>query len=64
MAGAAGRNTSCAPRPTATTSQVNLQVFRDLVWPVRFPGVQLAGDQTLYLLEVEHDTECWATKVS
>lgn len=44
--------------------QVNVQVFRDLVWPVRFPGVRLRGEQTLYLLDIEHGTEVWATKIA
>lgn len=44
--------------------QVNVQIFRDLVWPVRFPGVSLRGEQTLYLLDVEHGTEVWATKIA
>lgn len=44
--------------------QVNVQIFRDLVWPVRFPGIDLAGEQTLYVLDIEHGTEFWATKVA
>jgi hypothetical protein len=44
--------------------QVNLQVFRDLVWPVRFPGVHLRGEQTLYVVDVEHGDEVWATKIA
>ena len=44
--------------------QVNVQIFRDLVWPIRFPGIKLAGEQTLYVLDVEHGTEVWATKVA
>ena len=44
--------------------QVNVQIFRDLVWPIRFPGIKLAGEQTLYVLDVEHGTEMWATKVA
>jgi hypothetical protein len=44
--------------------QVNVQIFRDLVWPVRFPGIELAGEQTFYVLDVEHGTEFWATKVA
>lgn len=44
--------------------QVNVQLFRDLVWPVRFPGVQLRGEQTLYVLDLEHDEEVWATKTA
>jgi HNH endonuclease len=44
--------------------QVNVQLFRDLAWPIRFPGIKLAGEQTLYVLDVEHGTEMWATKVA
>jgi hypothetical protein len=44
--------------------QVNVQLFRDLVWPIRFPGVKLAGKQTLYVLDVEHGTEMWATQIA
>lgn len=43
--------------------QVNVQIFRDLVWPIRFPGIKLAGEQTLYMLDVEYGTEVWATRV-
>jgi hypothetical protein len=44
--------------------RVNVQIFRDLVWPIRFPGIKLAGEQTLYVLDVEHGTEMWATKIA
>jgi hypothetical protein len=44
--------------------QVNVQIFRDLVWPVRFPAIELAGEQTLYMHDVEHGTEVWATRVA
>ena len=44
--------------------QVDVQVFRDLVWPVRFPGVRLRGEQTLYVLDVERGTEVWTTKLA
>lgn len=44
-------------------AQLTVQAFRDLVWPVRFPGVRLGGEQTLYVLDVEHGTEVWATKI-
>lgn len=40
---------------------VNVQIFGDLVWPVRFPGVVLEGERTLYELDVEHDAEAWAS---
>jgi len=43
---------------------VNVQIFRDLVWPIRFPGIKLAGDQTLYVLDVEQGSEIWATRVA
>ena len=44
--------------------QVNVQIFRDLVWPIRFPRIKLAGNQTLYVLDVEQGNEIWATKVA
>lgn len=44
--------------------QVNVQAFRDLVWPVRFSGLALAGEQTLYVLDLEHGREQWATKLA
>lgn len=44
--------------------QVNVQIFRDLVWPVRFPGIELPSEQTLYVLDVEYGSEVWATKVA
>ena len=43
--------------------QVNVQIFGDIVWPVRFPGVALEGEQTLYVLDVDDGTEFWATKL-
>jgi hypothetical protein len=43
---------------------VTLQVFRDLSWPVRFPGVALHGEQTLYKIDLEKDEESWATRLA
>lgn len=43
---------------------VTLQVFRDLTWPVRFPGVSLQGQQTLYRLDLEKNEEWWGTKLA
>ncbi len=43
---------------------VLFQVFRDLCWPVIFPGVSLGGEQTLYWIDVEQGEEWWATKVA
>jgi hypothetical protein len=37
-------------------------VFRDLCWPVRFPG-RLRGLQTLYCLDLEQGSEYWATSL-
>jgi hypothetical protein len=48
----------------ADAVQVAVQVFLDLVWPIRFPGIKLAGEQTLYVLDVEQGTEMWATKAA
>ncbi len=45
-------------------AQVNVQIFRDLVWPVLFPAVELRGEQTLYVVNVERGSEFWATKVA
>ena len=45
-------------------THVHVQLFRDLVWPVRFPRVQLAGEQTLYVLDLEESTEWWATQTA
>jgi hypothetical protein len=35
-------------------------MFRDLCWPVRFPG-ELRGSQTLYALDLENGEEEWVT---
>lgn len=43
---------------------VTLQVFRDRAWPVRFPGVSLQGEQTLYRIDLEQDEEWWCTKLT
>jgi hypothetical protein len=43
---------------------VVFQVFGDLAWPVEFPGVAHLGKQTLYLLDLANDQECWATKIA
>ena len=43
--------------------QVNLQIFRDLVFTVKFPGVALGGEQTLYIVDIANGLECWATKI-
>ena len=45
-------------------TQVVLQVFRDLSWPVDFPAVQLGGEQTLYVLDLEHSSENWRSKAA
>jgi len=41
---------------------VTLQVFRDITWPVEFPGVHLGGKQTLYVIDLEHGHELWCSK--
>lgn len=43
---------------------VTFQVFRDLTWPVHFPGVTLQGEQTLYRIDLEKNEEWWGTKLS
>jgi hypothetical protein len=43
---------------------VNVQIFRDLGSPVLFPDVALPGEQTLYVFNVEHGNELWATKLA
>jgi hypothetical protein len=43
---------------------VTLQIFRDLTWPVHFPGVRLRGEQTLYWIDLEKKEEWWATKLA
>lgn len=43
---------------------VTLQVFRDLVWSVRFPGVTLRGEQVLYSIDLEQNEEWWGTKLA
>ncbi len=42
---------------------VTFHVFRDLCWPVRFPGITLGEEQTLYCIDLEQPTEYWATKL-
>jgi hypothetical protein len=42
---------------------VMLQVWRDITWPVEFPGVTLGGEQTLSIVDVEHSQECWRSKL-
>lgn len=46
----------------AGTTRVTFQIFRRLVWPVYFPAVTLAGEQTLYQANVTDRSEFWATK--
>jgi hypothetical protein len=41
---------------------VTLQVWRDLTWPVEFAGITLGGEQTLYVIDVEHSQERWSSK--
>lgn len=68
----AGRNGTRLVEPMhslrATTegdaAQVNVQIFRDLVWPVRFPGVRLRGEQTFYMIDLERGSEFWASKLN
>jgi hypothetical protein len=43
---------------------VTLQVFRDLTWPVRFPGVTLRGELTLYRIDLENAEESWCTRLA
>lgn len=43
---------------------VTLQIFRDLVWPVRFPGITLQGEQTRYRIDLENSEEWWCTKLT
>lgn len=43
---------------------VTLQIFRDLVWPVSFPGVALDGAQTLYRIDLEKSEEWWCTRLA
>jgi hypothetical protein len=43
---------------------VLFHVFRDLCWPVHFPDVALAGEQTLYWIDLAVGTEWWATKTA
>lgn len=44
-------------------TRVTFQIFRRLVWPVFFPNVTLAGEQTLYQANVTNRHEFWATKL-
>jgi hypothetical protein len=44
-------------------TKVTLQLFRELVWPVTFPGIVLCGAQTLYRAEVGALDEWWGTKL-
>ena len=43
---------------------VTLQVWRDLAWPIEFPGIRLVGEQTLYVIDVEYSRERWCSKLS
>lgn len=43
---------------------VTLQVWRDISWPVEFPGVRLGGEQTLYVVDIERGQEQWHSNVS
>jgi HNH endonuclease len=44
--------------------QVTVQIFRDLAWPVDFPGIKLGGEQTLYVIDLEQGRELWCSKLS
>jgi HNH endonuclease len=43
---------------------VTLQIWRDICWPIEFPGVELGGEQTLYRLDLEQNDEWWCTKLA
>ena len=51
----------CA-KNTSDGVRVTLQVFRDLVWPADFAGVELGGEQSLYIIDVERGVERWCSK--
>lgn len=48
-------------KPDGDGTVVTFQVFRDLVWPVRFPGTA-NPEQTLYALNVATGEEHWKSK--
>ena len=48
-------------KPVGDGTTVIFQVFRDLVWPVRFPG-PANPEQTLYVLDVASGEEDWRSK--
>lgn len=50
-------------KPDGGGTLVTLQIFRDLVWPVRFPIIVVKGEQTLYWVDVASGEESWATKL-
>ena len=49
-------------RPEGDATVVTFQVFRDLVWPVRFPG-PVNPEQTLYVLDLANGEEHWRSRV-
>lgn len=49
-------------KPDGDGTVVTFQLFRDLVWPVRFPGL-VNREQTLYVLDVATGEEHWRSKV-
>lgn len=50
-------------KPDDGGTLVTFQVFRDLVWPVRFPDVVVRGEQTLYWVDVATGEEWWGTRL-
>lgn len=51
-------------KQTGESATVTFQVWRDICWPVEFPGITLGGEQTLYMIDLEHDQEHWRSKPS
>jgi len=48
-------------KPEGDDMVVTFQVFRDLVWPVRFPGIS-NPEQTLYAIDLVTGEEHWKSK--